>query len=79
MTIEPSTVAAQSGMATDDIRDRIEDSGATANISPKVNRRRWGIENRLRDTRDGTMAEDASRVRKNPGIMARIRSFAANI
>ncbi len=25
------------------------------------------------------MAEDASRVRKNPGIMARIRSFAANI
>jgi hypothetical protein len=40
MTIEPSTVAAQSGMATDDIRDRIEDSGATANISPKVNRRR---------------------------------------
>ncbi len=30
-------------------------------------------------TRDGTMAEDASRVRKNPGIMARIRSFAANI
>jgi len=38
MTIEPSAVAAQSGMATDDIRDRIEDSGATANISPKVNR-----------------------------------------
>lgn len=25
------------------------------------------------------MAEDASRVRKNPGILARIRSFAANI
>ena len=64
-------MAAQSGMATDDIRDRIEDSGATAKISSKVNRRRWGIANRLRDTRDGTMAEDASRVRKNPGIMAR--------
>jgi predicted transposase YbfD/YdcC len=39
----------------------------------------WGIENRLHYTRDGTMAEDASRVRKNPSIMARIRSFAANI
>ncbi len=25
------------------------------------------------------MAEDASRVRVNPGILARIRSFAANI
>jgi len=25
------------------------------------------------------MAEDASRVRKNPGIMARIRSFTSNI
>mgnify|MGYP007024792134 FL=1 len=25
------------------------------------------------------MGEDASRVRKNPGIMARIRSFTANI
>ena len=26
-----------------------------------------------------TMGEDACRVRKNPGILARIRSFAANI
>jgi hypothetical protein len=25
------------------------------------------------------MGEDASRVRKNPSIMARVRSFAANI
>jgi len=39
----------------------------------------WGIENRLHYTRDTTMGEDASRVRKNPAIMARIRSFAANI
>ena len=29
--------------------------------------------------RDVSMAEDASRVRKKPGILARIRSFATNI
>ncbi len=32
-----------------------------------------------RATRRHFSAEDASRVRKNPGIMAHIRSFAANI
>jgi len=29
--------------------------------------------------RDVTMCEDASRIRKNPGIFARIRSFGYNI
>ena len=29
--------------------------------------------------RDVTLREDASRIRKNPGIFARIRSFAYNI
>ena len=29
--------------------------------------------------RDTTFAEDASRTRKNPGILARLRSFASNI
>jgi hypothetical protein len=29
--------------------------------------------------RDGSFAEDASRIRRNPGIFARLRSFAANI
>jgi predicted transposase YbfD/YdcC len=39
----------------------------------------WGIETRLHYVRDVTMAEDASRIRKNPGIFARMRSFAYNI
>jgi predicted transposase YbfD/YdcC len=39
----------------------------------------WGIENRSHYVRDVTMCEDASRIRKNPGIFARIRSFAYNI
>ena len=29
--------------------------------------------------RDGSFAEDASRIRCNPGIFARLRSFAANV
>src|SRR3954467_3549423 len=37
------------------------------------------IENRSHYVRDGSFAEDASRIRCNPGIFARLRSFAANI
>ena len=36
-----------------------------------------GIENRSHYVRDGSFAEDA--IRRNPGIFARLRSFAANI
>lgn len=39
----------------------------------------WGIENGNHYVRDVTMAEDASRIRINPGIFARFRSFAYNI
>jgi predicted transposase YbfD/YdcC len=38
-------------------------------------RAHWGIENRHYYLRDATMGEDACRVRKNSGILA--RSFAA--
>jgi len=39
----------------------------------------WGIENRNNYVRDVSMLEDASRIRINPGIFARARSFALNI
>lgn len=39
----------------------------------------WGIENRQHYVRDVTLKEDASRIRQNPGILARLRSFALNI
>src|SRR5690349_8914022 len=39
----------------------------------------WGIENRDHRVRDGAFAEDASRIRVNPGICARFRSIALNI
>jgi hypothetical protein len=39
----------------------------------------WRIENASHHDRDVTFAEDASRIRKNPGIAARLRSFADNL
>lgn len=42
-------------------------------------RSHWHIENTLHYTRDVTFQEDKSRIRCNPGIFARIRSFGYNI
>jgi predicted transposase YbfD/YdcC len=42
-------------------------------------RKHWAIENKLHYTRDVTLREDASRIRQNPGVFARMRSFAYNI
>ena len=42
-------------------------------------RSHWGIENQNHYVRDVSMLEDASRIRTNPGIFARARSFALNI
>lgn len=42
-------------------------------------RHHWAIENRSHYIRDGSFQEDASRIRCNSGIFARLRSFAANI
>ena len=39
----------------------------------------WGIENKSHYVRDVTMGEDKSRIRTNPHIFAKLRSFALNI
>lgn len=39
----------------------------------------WQIENANHYVRDVAFAEDASRIRKNPDIVARLRSFAYNL
>jgi predicted transposase YbfD/YdcC len=45
----------------------------------EIIREHWGIENKNNYVRDVTLNEDNSRIRKNPGIFARFRSFALNI
>ena len=42
-------------------------------------RAHWGIENRNHYVRDVTLDEDKSRIRTNPHMFARLRSFALNI
>ena len=42
-------------------------------------RNHWGIENRNHYVRDVTLGEDKSRIRTNPHIFAKLRSFALNI
>ncbi len=50
-----------------------------ANVAADAIRKHWGIENKSHYTRDVTFREDASRIRTNPGIVARLRSIAYNI
>jgi hypothetical protein len=42
-------------------------------------RKHWGIQNKQHYTRDVIFHEDASRIRRAPGVFARLRSFAYNI
>ena len=42
-------------------------------------RSHWGIENRAHYVRDQVLGEDDSRIRRKPGMAARLRSLALNI
>lgn len=42
-------------------------------------RQHWGIENSNHHVRDVTLGEDASRIRRNPEILAKLRSIALNL
>ena len=50
-----------------------------AQIFCRAIRNHWGIENSNHHVRDVSMGEDKSRVRTNPHILAKLRSFAINI
>jgi predicted transposase YbfD/YdcC len=72
--------------AKDGLWDRTEETClyvCSAPVSAKkasdAVRSHWGVENRNHYVRDVSMLEDASRIRINPGIFARARSFALNI
>ena len=62
-----------------DIAFYVADYQASARAFAHVIRDHWGVENRLHYVRDVTLGEDASRIRRNPGIFARLRTFALNI
>jgi predicted transposase YbfD/YdcC len=54
-------------------------AGLRASTWADIIRGHWGIENRHHYVRDVSCDEDRSRIRDNPGIIARARSFALNI
>ncbi len=51
----------------------------TAARAAQAVRAQWKIENTSHHSRDVTLGEDLSRIRINPGVFARLRSFAFNI
>jgi predicted transposase YbfD/YdcC len=51
----------------------------TADRAAKAIRAHWGVETTSHYSRDVTMGEDRSRIRTNPGVFARMRTFAFNI
>ena len=57
----------------------IANPAASARQAATAIRGHWHIENKLHYTRDVTFQEDQSRIRHNPGVFARLRSFAYNI
>jgi len=57
----------------------LANSLVTAGQAADAIRGHWTIENTSHCSRGVTMGEDASRIRSNPGVFARLRSFAYNI
>ena len=51
----------------------------TATRAAEAIRAHWRIETTSHYSRDVTLGEDRSRIRTNPGVFARLRSFAFNI
>ncbi len=54
-------------------------AGQSAAYYGNAIRGHWETENPNHHVRDKALQEDASRIRKNPGIMARLKSFGLNI
>jgi len=65
--------------STSEVAYYLADFTVSASHSGTAIRSHWYVENKLHYTRDVTFREDQSRIRHNPGVFARIRSFAYNI
>jgi len=70
---------AQGFSGSDLNRVYISNTPVTAARAAEAIRAHWKIENTSHYTRDVTLGEDRSRIRTNPGVFARLRSFAFNI
>lgn len=57
----------------------VSNTPLTAACAAEAIRAHWRIENTSHHSRDVTFGEDRSRIRTNPGVFARLRSFAFNI
>ena len=57
----------------------VANTPVTATRAAEAIRAHWKIENTSHYSRDVTLGEDRSRIRTNPGVFARLRSFAFNI
>ena len=57
----------------------VANTPVTATRAAEAIRAHWKIENTSHYSRDVTLSEDRSRIRTNPGVFARLRSFAFNI
>jgi len=57
----------------------VSNTPVTAARAADAVRAHWSIENTSHYSRDVTLGEDRSRIRTNPGVFARLRSFAFNI
>jgi predicted transposase YbfD/YdcC len=57
----------------------VSNTPLTAARAAAAIRAHWKIETTSHYSRDVTLGEDRSRIRTNPGVFARLRSFAFNI
>ena len=57
----------------------ISNTPLTAVRAAEAVRAHWKVENTSHDTRDVSLGEDRSRIRTNPGVFKRLRSFTFNI
>jgi predicted transposase YbfD/YdcC len=64
---------------TSEVAYYLANFSAPAKRCAEAIRGHWHVENTLHYTRDVTFLEDQSRIRTNPGVFARLRSFGYNI
>lgn len=65
--------------STSEVAYYVANSAVSACLAATAIRHHWNVENTLHYTRDVTFQEDQSRIRRNPGVFVRLRSFAYNV